>query len=64
MAKKATYEERMQFVHDERNIRNCINCPYKDEYKDLHPDYALPCGLRNCRVYAVCDLDKKHKNHV
>ena len=64
MAKKATYEERMQFVHDERNIRNCINCPYKDEYKDIHPDYALPCGLRNCLVYAVCDLDKKHKNHI
>ena len=42
MAKKATYEERMQFAHDERNIRNCINCPYKDEYKDIHPDYALP----------------------
>ena len=64
MAKKATYEERMQFVHNERNIRNCINCPYKDEYKDIHPDYELPCGLRNCWVYAVCDLDKKHKNNI
>lgn len=54
----------MQFVHDERNIRNCINCPYKDEYKNIHPDYALPCDRRDCWVYGARDPDKKHKNHV
>ena len=35
MAKKMTYEELMYFEHDERNIRNCIECPYYDEYKDM-----------------------------
>lgn len=64
MAKKTTYEELMNFVHDERNILNCNECPYKDEYKDVHPDYALPCYRRDCLVDVVCDLDKKHKNHV
>lgn len=64
MVKKMTYEELMHFEHDERNILNCINCPYKDEYKYVHPDYALPCVQRDCWVYGVRDLDKKHKNHV
>ena len=54
MAKKMTYEELMHFEHDERNIRNCIECPYYDEYKDVHPDYALPCGQRDCwGIYRV-----------
>ena len=64
MAKKMTYEELMHFEHDERNIRNCIECPYYDEYKDVHPDYALPCGLRECWVYTMCYMDKNPKNHV
>ena len=64
MAKKMTYEELMQFIHDERNIQNCIECPYEDECKDIHPDYALPCNQRDCWVNVVCDLDKKYKNRV
>lgn len=64
MAKKMTYEELMHFEHDERNIRNCIECPYYDEYKNVHPDYALPCDQRDCWAYGARDLDKKHKNHV
>lgn len=64
MAKKMTYEELMHFVQDERNIRNCIECPYYDEYKAVHPDYALPRDQRDCWAYGVRDLDKKHKNHV
>ena len=64
MAKKMTYEELMHFEHGERNIRNCIKCPYYDEYKAVHPDYALPCDRRDCWPDIVHNLDKKHKNHV
>ena len=64
MTKKMTYEELMYFEHGERNIRNCINCPYKDEYKEVHLDYALPCDRRDCWPDIVHNLDKKHKNHV
>ena len=64
MAKKMTYEELMHFEHDERNIRNCIKCPYYDEYKAVHPDYALPCDQRDCWPDIVHNLDKKHKNRV
>ena len=64
MAKKMTYEELMHFVQYERNIRNCINCPHKDEYKEVHPDYALPCDQRDCWPDIVYNPDKKHKNHV
>lgn len=59
MAKKMTYEELILFAHDERNIQNCIECPYKDAYKDVHPDYALPCNSRDCLINVMCNLDKK-----
>lgn len=52
--KEMTYEEKKQFMFDEKNIRKCDDCPYNIGAKNYSPDYRLPCGQQNCWVSVAC----------
>lgn len=52
--KEITYDEKKQFMFDERNVLNCENCPYNIGAKDYSPDRKHPCGQQNCWVAVAC----------
>lgn len=45
-----TIEEKINFLHDEKNIHKCLNCPMNEGFSDGADHNTLPCGQYNCWV--------------